>query len=55
MAFTVAAFTRERMDNARAARVSTATEGKEVQLPQGSVLRVRIDSPVAIQGTATAR
>jgi hypothetical protein len=29
-----------------------ATEGKEVQLPQGSVLRVRIDSPVTIQGTA---
>ena len=26
-----------------------ATEGKEVQLPQGSVLRVRIDSPVQIQ------
>ena len=32
-----------------------ATEGKEVELPQGSVLRVRIDSPVTIQGTATAR
>ena len=32
-----------------------ATEGKEVQLPQGSVLRVRIDSPVTIQGTAVAR
>ena len=29
-----------------------ATEGKEVELPQGSVLRVRIDSPVTIQGTA---
>jgi len=28
-----------------------ATEGKEVELPQGSVLRVRIDSPVQI-GTA---
>jgi hypothetical protein len=26
-----------------------ATEGKEVELPQGSVLRVRIDSPVQIQ------
>jgi hypothetical protein len=25
-----------------------ATEGKEVELPQGSVLRVRIDSPVQI-------
>ncbi len=32
-----------------------ATEGKEVELPQGTVLRVRIDSPVTIQGTATAR
>ena len=32
-----------------------ATEGKEVELPQGSVLRVRIDSPVTIQGTAAAR
>ena len=29
-----------------------ATEGKEVQIPQGSVLRVRLDSPVQI---ATAR
>ena len=29
-----------------------ATEGKEVQLPQGSVLRVRIDSPLEIQGAA---
>jgi hypothetical protein len=29
-----------------------ATEGKEVELPQGSVLRVRVDSPVAIQTTA---
>jgi hypothetical protein len=28
-----------------------ATEGKEVELPQGSVLRVRIDSPVQIQTT----
>src|SRR4029077_14268694 len=26
-----------------------ATEGKEVHLPQGSVLRVRIDSPLEIQ------
>jgi hypothetical protein len=26
-----------------------ATEGKEVELPQGSVLRVRIDSPVQVQ------
>jgi hypothetical protein len=26
-----------------------ATEGKQVELPQGSVLRVRIDSPVTIQ------
>ena len=25
-----------------------ATEGQEVELPQGSVLRVRIDSPVQI-------
>ena len=25
-----------------------ATEGKEVELPQGSVLRVRVDSPVQI-------
>jgi len=25
-----------------------ATEGKEVELPQGSVLRVRMDSPVQI-------
>ena len=29
-----------------------ATEGKEVELPQGSVLRVRIDSPLEIQGAA---
>jgi hypothetical protein len=28
-----------------------ATEGKEVELPQGSVLRVRFDSPVEIQAT----
>ena len=28
-----------------------ATEGKEVELPQGSVLRVRVDSPVRIQTT----
>jgi hypothetical protein len=26
-----------------------ATEGKQVELPQGSVLRVRLDSPVSIQ------
>jgi hypothetical protein len=26
-----------------------ATEGKEVELPQGTILRVRIDSPVQIQ------
>jgi hypothetical protein len=26
-----------------------ATEGKEVELPQGTVLRVRIDSPLQIQ------
>ena len=32
-----------------------ATEGKDVELPQGSVLRVRIDSPLTIQGTAAAR
>ena len=29
-----------------------ATEGKEVELPQGSVLRVRIDSPVQINNNA---
>ena len=29
-----------------------ATEGKEVELPQGSVLRVRLDSPVQIQTAA---
>lgn len=28
-----------------------ATEGREVELPQGSVLRVRFDSPVQIQAT----
>ena len=32
-----------------------ATEGKEVELPQGSVLRVRIDSPLTIRGTAATR
>jgi len=26
-----------------------ATEGKQVELPQGSVLRVRLDSPVSVQ------
>jgi TolA-binding protein len=29
--------------------ITAATEGKEVELPQGSVLRVRLDSPVQIQ------
>lgn len=29
--------------------ITAATEGKEVELPQGAVLRVRIDSPVQIQ------
>jgi TolA-binding protein len=29
--------------------ITAATEGKEVELPQGSVLRVRLDSPVSIQ------
>ena len=29
-----------------------ATEGKEVELPQGSVLRVRIDSPLQVQASA---
>jgi hypothetical protein len=28
--------------------ITAATEGKEVELPQGAVLRVRLDSPVAI-------
>jgi hypothetical protein len=32
-----------------------ATEGKEVELPQGSVLRVRLDSPVQIQAGAAGR
>jgi hypothetical protein len=30
-----------------------ATEGKEVELPQGSVLRVRVDSPLDIQTNTT--
>jgi hypothetical protein len=29
--------------------ITAATEGKEVEVPQGSVLRVRFDSPVSIQ------
>lgn len=29
--------------------ITAATEGKEVELPQGTVLRVRLDSPVQIQ------
>jgi TolA-binding protein len=29
--------------------ITAATEGKEVELPQGAVLRVRLDSPVSIQ------
>ena len=33
----------------RRRRHIAATEGKEVELPQGSVLRVRLDSPVQIQ------
>ena len=32
-----------------------ATEGKEVELPQGSVLRVRMDSPVQIDGQTQTR
>ena len=32
-----------------------ATEGKEVDLPQGSVLRVRLDSPVQVPAGTTAR
>jgi hypothetical protein len=32
-----------------------ATEGKEVELPQGSVLRVRLDSPVQMQTSAAGR
>jgi hypothetical protein len=30
--------------------ITAATEGKEVELPQGAVLRVRLDSAVQIQG-----
>jgi TolA-binding protein len=30
--------------------ITAATEGKEVELPQGAVLRVRLDSPLQIQG-----
>jgi hypothetical protein len=29
--------------------ITAATEGKEIDLPQGAVLRVRLDSPVTIQ------
>ena len=29
--------------------ITAATEGKEVEVPQGSVLRVRLDSPVQVQ------
>jgi len=29
--------------------ITAATEGKEIDLPQGTVLRVRLDSPVSIQ------
>ena len=29
--------------------ITAATEGKELELPQGSVLRVRLDSPVSVQ------
>jgi len=32
--------------------ITAATEGKEVEVPQGSVLRVRLDSPVQIQAAA---
>jgi uncharacterized protein YceH (UPF0502 family) len=32
--------------------ITAATEGKQVELPQGSVLRVRLDSPVQIQTSA---
>jgi hypothetical protein len=32
-----------------------ATEGKEVELPQGSTLRVRLDSPLQVQSQTTAR
>jgi hypothetical protein len=31
--------------------ITAATEGKEIELPQGSVVRVRLDSPVQIQGS----
>jgi hypothetical protein len=29
--------------------ITAATEGKEIDLPQGAVVRVRLDSPVQIQ------
>jgi TolA-binding protein len=32
--------------------ITAATEGKEVELPQGAVLRVRLDSPASIQPPA---
>jgi len=35
--------------------ITAATEGKQVELPQGSVLRVRLDSPVQIQTNAAGR
>jgi hypothetical protein len=35
--------------------ITAATEGKQVELPQGSVLRVRLDSPVQIQTSAAGR
>ena len=35
--------------------ITAATEGKEIELPQGSVLRVRLDSPVQIQASASGR
>jgi hypothetical protein len=31
--------------------ITAATEGKELELPQGSVLRVRLDSPVSVQAS----
>jgi TolA-binding protein len=31
--------------------ITAATEGKELDLPQGSVLRVRLDSPLSVQST----
>ena len=31
--------------------ITAATEGKEIDLPQGTVLRVRLDSPVSVQTT----